>query len=247
VTALQKDLDGKLDKILTAEQKKQFKSPGGFAFGGPPPGGQGGGPGGPGGFGPGGPPKPGQLVPAFLQDALKLTADQKTQLALLHKDLDDKLDRTLTAEQKKQFKEPQAPGGLPQPGQLMSPTVQARLKLTAEQKKEVDELQKDADARLDKLLDEEQKKQFKEMRQGFGRGGPGGFAGGPPRGPGRGGPGGGGPPGMGPGGPGGMGPPGGSSLFRAYRYAADYSGLAGKDLKPGKTIEELQADEPARN
>jgi len=40
-------------------------------------------------------------------------------------------------------------------------------------------------------------------------------------------------------------PPGGSSLFRAYRYGVDYPGLAGKDLKPGKTIEELQAKEPA--
>src|SRR5262249_60477083 len=87
------------------------------------------------------------------------------------------------------------------------------------------------------LFTDEQSKQFKDMRQGFGRGGPGGFGGGPPGGPGRGGPG---------GPPGGMGPPGGSSLFRAYRYAADYPGLAGKDLKPGKTIEELLAKESVR-
>jgi hypothetical protein len=117
----------------------------------------------------------------------------------------------------------------------MSPTIQVRLKLTAEQKKEVEDLQKDADAKFTKVFTEEQNKQFKEMRQGFGRGGPGGFAGGLPGGPGRG----------GPGGPPGMGPPGGSSLFRAYRYAADYSGLAGKDLKPGKTIEEQLSKEPA--
>ena len=31
-------------------------------------------------------------------------------------------------------------------------------------------------------------------------------------------------------------------MFRAPRYAPDYPGLAGKELKPGKTIEELQAD-----
>jgi hypothetical protein len=31
------------------------------------------------------------------------------------------------------------------------------------------------------------------------------------------------------------------SLFRAYRYAADYPGLAGKDLTPGKTLEEHAA------
>jgi hypothetical protein len=227
--ALQKEIDGKLDKIMTAAQKSQFKSPNAFRVGGPPPGGPGGsGPGGPGG----GPPKPGQLVPAFLQDSLKLTAEQKKQLADVQKEIDTKLEKTLTAEQQKQFKEPQGFGALPQPGQLMSPTMQARLKLTAEQKKEVEELQKDADAKLAKLFTEEQNKQFKEMGQSFGRGGPGGFAGGPP---GRG----------GPGGPPGMGPPGGSSLFRAYRYGPDYAGLAGKDLKPGKTIEEQLAKEPA--
>jgi hypothetical protein len=36
-------------------------------------------------------------------------------------------------------------------------------------------------------------------------------------------------------------PPGGGSLFRAYRYGRDYPGLAGKDLTPGNTIEELLA------
>jgi len=43
----------------------------------------------------------------------------------------------------------------------------------------------------------------------------------------------------------GQGPPGGrrgkepqNSVFRAYRYGPDYAGLAGKDLKPGPTIEE---------
>jgi hypothetical protein len=32
----------------------------------------------------------------------------------------------------------------------------------------------------------------------------------------------------------------GNTLFRAYRYGADFPGLAGKDLKPGKTIEALE-------
>src|SRR5262249_41522537 len=48
--------------------------PGGFG----PPGGGPGGPGGPGGFGP--PGAPGQILPSFLQDRLKLTAEQKKQL-----------------------------------------------------------------------------------------------------------------------------------------------------------------------
>ena len=43
-----------------------------------------------------------------------------------------------------------------------------------------------------------------------------------------------------PGGKGGMGGPGGGgSVFRVYRYAPDYPGLAGRDLTPGKTVEEL--------
>jgi hypothetical protein len=36
-------------------------------------------------------------------------------------------------------------------------------------------------------------------------------------------------------------PGGGEAVFRAYRYGPDYPGLKGKDLKPGKTIEDLQA------
>jgi hypothetical protein len=36
------------------------------------------------------------------------------------------------------------------------------------------------------------------------------------------------------------------SLFRAYRYAPDYPGLAGKVLTPGKTLEELQRAEAAK-
>ena len=33
----------------------------------------------------------------------------------------------------------------------------------------------------------------------------------------------------------------GNTLFRAYRYGPDFPGLAGKTLKPGKTIEEMEA------
>jgi hypothetical protein len=36
------------------------------------------------------------------------------------------------------------------------------------------------------------------------------------------------------------------SLFRAYRYASDYTGLAGKVLTPGKPLEELQRAESAK-
>jgi Spy/CpxP family protein refolding chaperone len=215
LAALQKDMDGRLAKVLTDDQKKQIK--GGFAFGGPPPGG---GPGGPGG----GRPQPGRLVPPFVEDALQLTEQQKQRLNEFQKEADRKLDGLFNAEQEKQFKEPQVFGGSPQPGQFLSAALQARLKLSGDQKKELQKLQKEADVMLAKLLTDVQKKRFKEWSANHGRGGPGGPGGTPGLG---------GPPNMRP----------GSALFRAYRYAANYPGLAGKELTAGKTIEDLEKKE----
>jgi Spy/CpxP family protein refolding chaperone len=57
-------------------------------------------------------------------------------------------------------------GGFPQPGLILQPGMQIRLNLTDEQKKQLAELQKDVDSRLDKILSEEQRKQLKELQQG---------------------------------------------------------------------------------
>jgi len=88
-----------------------------------------------------------------------------------------------------------------------------------------------ARAKVDELLKDEQKKQLKEIEDRMKAfvGGMPGFGPGGPTGRGR------------PGGPGGFGGMGGSATFRAYRYGPDYPGLAGKDMTPGKTIEELDA------
>lgn len=68
------------------------RGPGGSGFGGP--------------MGFGGPPtRPGQIVPPFLAERLNLTVDQKKQLDDLQKEVDQKLDTILTAEQKRQFRE----------------------------------------------------------------------------------------------------------------------------------------------
>ncbi|HLX64848.1 MAG TPA: EF-hand domain-containing protein [Planctomycetota bacterium] len=87
-------------------------------------------------------------------------------------------------------------GGMnrPQPGQILSGGLQDQLKLSDDQKKQLADMQKDVDAKLDKLLTDDQKTQLKTIRER-----------GPGRGPGGGGPpdGGGGGPGNGPGGPGG--------------------------------------------
>jgi outer membrane protein assembly factor BamB len=166
--------------VTTAVSDKQRKPAGGYG-GGP------GGRGGPGGFRP---PQPGQILPPFLQNMLELSDDQKKDLDKLQKEVDRKLGKLLTDEQKKQLKE--APGGFgrggfgrggrggpggfdgfrpPQPGQILPPFQQERLKLSDEQKKDLGKLQKEVDGKLAKLLTEKQNKQLKDMREGFGRGG----------------------------------------------------------------------------
>jgi hypothetical protein len=190
--------------------------------------------------GPGGPPPPNQVLPGFLQDTLGLSPEQKKDIEALQKTVDGTLDTVLTDAQKKTLASRSAPGpggfaAMPAPGQIISVATQVVLKPTPEQKARLSDMQKAVDAGLEALLTADQKKQLKQMRADFLRGGPGG-----------------GPPG-GPGGPGGgppaflfAGPPGGSALFRAYKYGPDYPGLAGKDLKPGKTVEELQPKEPEK-
>jgi hypothetical protein len=88
--------------------------------------------GGPGGFGPPGgpggpmmaPPRPGEILPSFLQRALDLTPEQKAQLDELQKDVDSRLAKILTDAQKKTLDQmrrrgpggPGGPGGFGPPG-----------------------------------------------------------------------------------------------------------------------------------
>lgn len=183
--------------------------------------------GGPGGFRPpfGRPPEGVQLLPGFLQGALELKDRQKKEMAAFEKSATEKLKKVLTKEQAEHLK-PQRGGfgfgfGPPQPGKVLSSAQESRMKLTDAQKKDVAKLQKEADALLAKLLDDGQKKRLKDVASGRGpRPGPAGF--GPP------------------GGFGGM----GGSIFRTYRYGPKFAGLVGKELKPGKTIQELEAPGP---
>jgi Spy/CpxP family protein refolding chaperone len=117
----------KMEKVIAAQQalnSNEFRGSGvggmmmmGGAFAGPGGGGPGGpgggfgGPGGPGGRmgGPpqlfGGPPQPGQILPVFLIELLKLTSEQKTQVDELQKEVDARLAKILTEDQRKQLKE----------------------------------------------------------------------------------------------------------------------------------------------
>lgn len=132
------DHDGVLTKEeLTALFKREaaLLQSGGPAFGGPPqrfggpgrrgpddggpdsrrPGGPGGGgPGGRGGFGPpGGFPRPGEVLPRFVQDELQLTRRQRAQLEKLQADVDARLAKILTDEQRERLSElrDRGPGG----------------------------------------------------------------------------------------------------------------------------------------
>jgi hypothetical protein len=70
-------------------------------------------------------------------------------------------------------------------GQVLSSFLQEQLKLTDDQKKQIEALQKDIDEKVSKILTEDQKKQLKEIRAGGGRPGAGGQPGRRPGGQGR--------------------------------------------------------------
>jgi hypothetical protein len=111
---LQADVDAKLAKFLTEEQRKQIAQPITAGPGGPPgpnPGAPGGGgpggpgPGGPGPRGPGGPPRLGEVLPAPVVESLKLSETQAQELAALQKEVDDQVAKILTDEQKQRIKD----------------------------------------------------------------------------------------------------------------------------------------------
>jgi len=73
-----------------------------------------------------------------------------------------------------------APGGFgTPPGTVLSPRIQENLKLTDEQKKKIEELQKEVDGNIQKVLTEAQNKQLKDIKGNAGRGLGGGLGGGP--------------------------------------------------------------------
>jgi dsDNA-binding SOS-regulon protein len=166
------------------------------------------------------------VLPPRLQFALQLKTEQRKQLDDLQRVVVGKLETVLNEEQKKLLREKRSSdafGSLVSAGQLVPLSTQVVLKLTAEQKEQLSTIQKDVDDKLSQVLDAGQKQRIKEMREMSARGGGAGF---------------------GPRGFGGM--RGGPPVFRAYRYGPDYPGLVGKDLTPGKRVEELQPEQPPK-
>ncbi len=141
-------------------------------------------------------PKPGQIMPEFLQTQLKLTADQKKALAALQQEVDKKLSKLLTDEQKKMLKGmrtrgpggfgpgrgPGGRGGRPGAGGGFMAKFMERLKSydkNKDGKLSKDELPEALQGRFLQRLDTNNdgvidQKELQKMSQGFGRGGFGG-------------------------------------------------------------------------
>lgn len=78
-----------------------------------------------------------------------------------------------------------ARGPMPRPGEILPNFLHEMLNLNDDQKKQIGELQKDVDGKLEKILNNEQRAQLKNLRDGamvIGPGGPGGPGGGRPGG-----------------------------------------------------------------
>lgn len=222
---VQKKVAAQIPKMLTAEQQKQLAEPSQNRFG-----------------------RPGELLAGADQTRIKLTVDQQKTLATLQKEVDDQLEHVLNAAQKKQLKGSNPGGGAviqaaatgvlnqlknlfggvstpppvpavvgpvaPAPaGKILSPSQQQALKLTPDQIQRLQEMQKDIDSKLEMLLTVEQKTVLKQIQQTPTSPTPTVVAAGGPR---------------------------GNPLFRAYRFGLQHPAVVGKQLVPGKTIEEMQ-------
>jgi len=102
----------------------------------------------------------------------------RTEGQKLREDYLAKVEGFLNSDQKKTFDEVKAqrPGGFGgfggrggAPGQVLSPGLQDRLKLSDEQKKKVEDLQKDLDNKINGILNDEQRKQLDEIKKGGGQ------------------------------------------------------------------------------
>lgn len=117
-----------------------------------------------------GPAKPGVVLSPSLQDTLDLTPTQEQSLAELQASVDQRLDAIMSDEQRTRFAElrdgKQVVGGFPPHGQLFTAFLLSRLKMTAEQKAQVGQLQQEINGRLDSLLNDDQKTRLRAARSG---------------------------------------------------------------------------------
>ena len=144
-----------------------------------------------------------------VEESLGLNPQQKEQVRALQREVRAKLEKMLKAEQRAQLDEgSEIDSHRDQPpGQVIAPSAEKPLKLSAEQKSELGRLQGEVDLRIGQILTEEQRQRIKHLRASWS---PYAHATSPLRA--------------------GLRGLGRNSLFRAYRYAPDYPGITGKQL-----------------
>lgn len=191
----------------------------------------------------------GRILPSALRGILGLRAEQRKRLDALQAEIDQKLGALLTDAQRKQFariKEMHAqfgpPGGgnfpppgsrpdgrtdgddgPPAPGQILPAPLRGILRLSAEQRKQLDALQAETDRKFGAMLTDVQRRKFAQVKQMHAKfGAPGKPDGAPAFGETV------------------------NCVFTSRRYAPDFAGLAGKELSPGKPLEALQQLPPKK-
>ncbi len=169
----------------------------------------------------GGPPKLVAVFSSFDRDRMGMKADQREKLDEIDNELTAKLAKGLSAEQQKILAEPIDFdfSKFPAPGEFLSAFKRNRLKLTDAQTKEMQDIQRDLDAKLDKVLTADQRHEIEQSKNKSAGPGPGG----PPR--------------------------TGNTLFRATRYEMNHPAFNGRTIAPGKTLVEIQQelDNPQSN
>jgi hypothetical protein len=149
---------------------------------------------------------------------VEFTPEQTKQLERVQKDVSAKFEKLLTETQKRLLKKMQASADtLPLAGQILVPFVQGGLRLTADQKEQVNELKKEALGQLRSILTPAQREPLQKLIRAFRPGGSSGRRAG--------------------------GAPSLGACFRVYRYVATYPGLVGRDLTPGPTLQAVYAKE----
>jgi Arylsulfotransferase (ASST) len=166
-----------------------------------------------------------EAIASAPRDALGMTPDQRRKLDEIDKELIARLHKILTAEQLKSFAEPN-PSDAPDlakrpPGEYLSVFDRSTPKLTDAQRQDLRALQKDFSPRIAQILTDAQKSMLADAKKGRAAAPAGGGA---PRRT-------------------------GNTLFRATRYALNHPAFAGRTLKPGKTLVEIQKelDKPKPN
>jgi hypothetical protein len=99
----------------------------------------------------------------------ELVQAHEKEAAKSHEELLSKVQALLTDEQKKKFAEVQRrrpEGGPLGIGQILPPPFQERLGLTPEQREKIARLQKETEAKLKEILNDEQNKKLDDLKKG---------------------------------------------------------------------------------